>query len=70
MRHYALSRLYKGMPLGVFPLAHAVAAFGILRMSAQNKQPCLGLLLRAPCRFLTLQIKALFVKVARIRQIY
>ena len=31
MRHYALSRLTSGMPLGVFPLAHAVAAFGSLQ---------------------------------------
>jgi hypothetical protein len=57
------------MPLEVFPLVHAVAAISLC-IVAQNKQPCLGLLLRAPCRFLTLQIKALFVKVARIRQIY
>ena len=63
MRYYELSRLTEGNAFGVFPLADSVAAFISL---AQNKQPCLGLLLRAPQYFDVANIRILFVKFQKL----
>ena len=64
MRYYELSRLQEGRPSGCFHLSDSVAAYISL---TQNKQPCLGLLLRAPLAFDVANISILSVNYQELR---